>query len=499
MRAPFAIVVFFAALASTVACSDTVEPEDEADAGTPRPDAETPHDAGMTTSHPDGGLIAIRIAAAGSTSLAPGDTRMLTATGVRADQSEIDLTAAATWSSDAPAIADVRAGGTVVAFAAGAANITASRGGIESAPLAITVEDDPPPPMPTEMRAAWVTRWSYSSIADLETVIGELDRANFNAVFFQVRGTADAYYVSSREPWASRLSGTLGEDPGWDPLAEVVRIAHGRGMVVHAWINTFPAWSGTTPPSDSATRHPLLAHPEWLCADEAGVPMPPQSSGYQFFSPGNAEVRAHIAGVAQEINDRYQVDGIHMDFIRYPGSNYCHDAASEAAYATALASRPDLSYSDFQRDAITALVTDLKSRVRFLSVASWGVYENVWGWSSVSQGNIDYMQDAHRWAREGLLDALCPMIYWATTEPRGGRLDFQTLTDHHKAAADQGGTWLFTGINAELDVSEVIKEIEYARTASAAGFVIFDYSLIRPALDALANGVLSERVPPPSR
>lgn len=490
------IAVFLAACA---ACSDAPAEVDDADAGAPRP-----NDAGMMMmAQPDASidpstLVSIRVAASGATSIAPGATLMLTATGVRADGSEFDLSNAATWSSDAPSIADVQAGGTVRAIAAGTANIKATRGEIESAPLPIVVEQDVPVAA-TEMRAAWVTRWSYTSIADLETVIGELDRANFNAVFFQVRGTADAYYNSSKEPWASRLSGSLGEDPGWDPLAEVVRIAHARGMVVHAWINTFPAWSGTTPPSESATRHPLLAHPDWLCADENGVPMAPQSSGYQFFSPGNAEVRAHIAGVAQEINDRYQVDGIHMDFIRYPGSNYCHDAASEAAYATAAAEQPGLSYSDFQRNAITSLVTDLKSRVRFLSVASWGVYENVWGWSSVSQGNIDYMQDAHRWAREGLLDALCPMIYWATTEPRGGRLDFQTLTDHHKAAADQGNTWLFTGINAELDAAEVIKEIEYARTASAAGFVIFDYSLIRPALDQLANGVLSERVPPPTR
>src|SRR6185503_13559863 len=102
------------------------------------------------------------------------------------------------------------------------------------------------------------------------------------------RGTADAYYTSSREPWAERLSGTLGADPGWDPLAEAIARAHARGIQVHAWINTFPAWSGLTAPAESAIRHPLLAHPEWLCADRDGTPMPPVASEYQFFSPGNA-------------------------------------------------------------------------------------------------------------------------------------------------------------------------------------------------------------------
>ena len=209
--------------------------------------------------------------------------------------------------------------------------------------------------------------------------------------------------------------------------------------------------------------------------------MPPASSGYQFFAPGNAEARAHIASVVDELEQSYDVDGIHMDFIRYPGPE-CYDGTP-----------------DFERDQITSLVRELKMHVHFLSVASWGVYENKWGWSGVSQGNIDFMQDAHKWARESLVDALCPMMYWATTEPKGGRLDFQTLTDDHKAAADAGGALLFTGINAELELQEIEKEIRYARTSSAAGFVLFDYSLIKDRLSTLSADVLSERVAPPTR
>ena len=72
--------------------------------------------------------------------------------------------------------------------------------------------------------------------------------ANFNAIFFQVRGNADAYYASQLEPWASRPSGTLGQDPGWDPLAVAIAEGHARGLEVHAWINVFPSWLGETAP-----------------------------------------------------------------------------------------------------------------------------------------------------------------------------------------------------------------------------------------------------------
>jgi uncharacterized lipoprotein YddW (UPF0748 family) len=460
-------------------------------------------DAGMIANPEDASdpiepleLASIEIRFLGPSTLAVNATTALEAIGTRTDGSEIDLTSAATWSSDQVAIAEVLAGGVVRAKAAGTASLKATRGAIESNLLQITVEETPTPER-TELRGVWVTRWSYSSVADLEALITDIDEANLNTIFFQVRGNGDAYYRSTLEPWASRLTGTLGEDPGWDPLAEVIRIAHAKNMKVHAWVNTFPAWSGTTLPIETTPRHPIRAHPEWLCADENGTPMPPASSGYQFFSPGNAEVRAHIANVVGELDTNYELDGIHMDFIRYPGPNYCHDAASEAAYTAALAANPGLSYDDFERDNVTLLVTELKARTRFLSVASWGIYQNKWGWSSVSQGHTDFMQDAHLWGSEGLVDALCPMIYWATTEPRGGRLDFQTLLDDHKAAADRGGAMTFAGINAELDLAEIEKEILYSRTASAAGFVLFDYTLIRDRLETLKNDVLSERVPPP--
>ncbi|MCK5526068.1 MAG: family 10 glycosylhydrolase, partial [Candidatus Latescibacteria bacterium] len=103
-----------------------------------------------------------------------------------------------------------------------------------------------------EIRAVWVTRWEYAS-DDLNAQaqqerVREIFRrardAHLNTVFFQVRGQADAFYRSRYEPWAAALSGQLGEDPGWDPLALAIEQGRLNGVEVHAWVNVFTCWNG---------------------------------------------------------------------------------------------------------------------------------------------------------------------------------------------------------------------------------------------------------------
>ena len=103
-----------------------------------------------------------------------------------------------------------------------------------------------------EFRGVWVTRFDWTGFgitpttATLDTMVGNIAAANFNAILFQVRGTADSYYAPGLEPWSPRLTGqltrALGVDPGWNPLAYMVAQAHAQGIQVHAYINVFPVW-----------------------------------------------------------------------------------------------------------------------------------------------------------------------------------------------------------------------------------------------------------------
>ena len=129
------------------------------------------------------------------------------------------------------------------------------------APIGAAPQPSEPTPQPTEAvlhetRALWVSRWDLEN-TDVQTVVDKAAAAHFNVIFFQVRGTADALYPSDLEPWSAGLTGTLGKDPGYDPLAELIQRAHARGIEVHAWINVYPVWMGKTPPPATAQPTPM--------------------------------------------------------------------------------------------------------------------------------------------------------------------------------------------------------------------------------------------------
>ena len=343
-----------------------------------------------------------------------------------------------------------------------------------------------------ELRGAWVTRWSYSSAADVERIFSDLQQAGFNAVYFQVRGNFDALYASSLEPWSAQLSGTLGQDPGWDPLTVAVAQGQATGLEVHAYINTFPLWSGSTAPPETSPRHAYLEHPDWVVADSSGAAMELNSS-YVFASPGNPAVRARVAVVAADIATRYDVDGIHLDYIRYADPDHSHDAVSEAAYQGS-----SLSWEDWQRQQVVETARGVYQAVDIpVTAAVWGIYENTWGWSSVSQGNIDYYQDSRAFLADGVLDANIPMIYWAVTDTPGDRLDFATLVLDHVSHAS--GRHVYAGISAELTYDEVLACVAASRAAGADGVVLFDYSTAAGDgwLQDFGDAVFSEPASPP--
>ncbi len=319
----------------------------------------------------------------------------------------------------------------------------------------IVIDDTAPIP---ELRGVWVTRWTFSSEEQVRSIMAELGEAGFNAVFFQVRGNFDAYYDSKLEPWASRLGG-LGTDPGWDPLGVAVEAGHANGLQVHAYLNTFPMWSGTTPPSSSSIPHALEDHPDWLLD---GMEL---NSSYVFADPAETGVQARVAAVAADIEERYDVDGIHLDYVRYPSAQY---------------TTPELG-----RAAVKDTVRGVQQAVDVpVTAAVWGIYENTYGWSGVSQGNVDYYQDSWAMAAEGLTDALIPMIYWSVKPTEGERLDFRVLVRDH--VAHKGSGALYAGIGADsLGKDEVLECIRVAREEGADGFVLFDYTNIDDYLDEL--------------
>ncbi len=319
-----------------------------------------------------------------------------------------------------------------------------------------------------EARAVWFHRWEWNDRQDIEDEITNIDNCHMNAVLFQIRGQGDAFYISEHEPW-SNLVGD--EYPGYDPLAVAIYEAHKKGLELHAYVNTMPAWSGSTPPV--SPDHIYNAHPEWIMVDASGTPMDP-SSGYADISPGIPQAAQHVNDVIMDIATNYDVDGIHLDYIRYPGwdipdKDYSHDDSSLARFARDYSgctpSTCPPQWDAFRRTLVTEMVaachdsvTTLKPWVK-ISAATWGIFY---------YGYTYYFQDSHGWMEAGILDFSAPMIYTGNTSDFQSRLHDHVVNSYGRHV--YGGIGIYLG---DVTPSVMVDEINICRSEGAEGQVMF--------------------------
>lgn len=276
---------------------------------------------------------------------------------------------------------------------------------------------------PTDMRGMWIASVSnidwpsapgLSAQAAQEELVGRLDtavRRGLNAVFLQVRPTADAFWPSPHEPWSAWLTGEQGVDPGWDPLAFAVEEAHERGLELHAWFNPYRV-ANHADPSRLAEDHPARRNPEWVVA----------YGGQLYYNPGIPEVRAFTQDAMAHAVEHYAIDGVHWDDYFYPypvaGESFDDDAAFEE-FGGDFDDR-----GDWRRHNVDLLVQEMGDRVRELrpgcrfGVSPFGVWRNssTDPAGSDTQGGVetydDLYADVRGWVKDNLLDYVCPQLYW---------------------------------------------------------------------------------------
>lgn len=355
-----------------------------------------------------------------------------------------------------------------------------------------------------EARGVWVTRWDYRSPDDVKAILAAVAAAGFNQVFFQVRGAGDAYYRSRLAPWAASLGGKLGRDPGWDPLALACGEARRLGLELHAWINVCTGWKGAQPPGRSRPRHLLRAHPDWRVRDRRGRAQPYADGAYIFVNPAQPAFQTHLEAIVAELVSFYAIDGLHLDYARYPAQDSSFDRTSQRLYRKARKREPGLDRAVWQRRVLADFVGRLRERALEarpdlrVSAAVTGIYLDRWGWGQVTQGLVDFHQDSHLWAEQGAVDTLVPMIYWPPAAQPGQRCDFGTLVADFAPLGEKVG--LQIGINAEAgDYAVLEREIAIVREHGLDGVVIFAWSALyeRGFLDLLGRGVFHRPAVPP--
>ncbi len=347
--------------------------------------------------------------------------------------------------------------------------------------------DTIPPEPAVEARAVWLSRYDYSTQAQLVALIDSAAAANFNIVYFQTRGNGDAWYTPGLEPWGRQLTGTLGGNPGWDPLAVALERAHAKGLELHAWMNVSPGWveSGGQPLAmpETTPRHAFLDHPDWIYKTPAGKRL--ADGSYELFTPAAAGYRTWVARIAADLVRRYPVDGIHLDYIRFPYAT--SDWADSLSLAQWQALPVPGNFDDYRRGLITDIVRQVYDSMKAvrpaarLSAATWGVYGRVTGWNNAG-GYDDRLQASRDWAAQGIIDALVPMVYWPITPVYGARLDFAYLADDHAKAVTNRHTYI--GLDIENDAlstngSLMANEINRARRAGAIGVSVFSAQILQ--------------------
>jgi uncharacterized lipoprotein YddW (UPF0748 family) len=291
-----------------------------------------------------------------------------------------------------------------------------------SEPAAGTPTDSPtPPPIETpspspapitygapQYRAMWVDAFhdGIKSPAQVEKLVADARRGNLNALFVQVRKRGDAYFNRADEPRALDIAASR----GFDPLAFLIKLAHASTprIEVHAWLNTFFV---------GETSGVYIKHSDWINRTNDG-----STGGY--LDPGIPEVQAYTRKVFVDLARNYDVDGLHMDFVRYPGVTWGYSATSLSLYmkatgATSVPAPDDVRWQAWRRDQVTAFVRDLHNDLRTAKltvklsgalICFGGGPATVADWSFTSAYSSVF-QDWLDWMQKGYIDFGVPMNY----------------------------------------------------------------------------------------
>jgi uncharacterized lipoprotein YddW (UPF0748 family) len=355
---------------------------------------------------------------------------------------------------------------------------------------------------PPELRAVWVDAFhdGFKTPAQVDDLVAWAREANLNALFVQVRKRGDAYYLRSFEPRA--------EDPefapGFDALQYLIDRAHAgpQRLQIHAWLATLPIWGERdTPPA--AANHPFNlrgtsagANDTWLMYRDDGTAWAGTgSAGTYYLDPGNPAVQDYTAGVYLNLLRNYDVDGIHLDQIRYyegDALRWGYNPTSVARFDQELGRDPndqpaptDPDWVAWRRGQVTALVRRIYLEAKAIK-PNVAVTAAVVAWGKGPQSADDWdtqapfasvLQDWQTWLEQGIVDYVLPMDYYRESSQGAW---FDTWTQWQVGHPGRRGVVL--GLGSYLNsADESLAQLTRARELGALGVALYSYAV--PTVD----------------
>ena len=299
-----------------------------------------------------------------------------------------------------------------------------------------------------EVRAVWLTTiggidWPHSYAVsarsierqkdELRAILDRLQRANINTVLLQTRIRATTIYPSAYEPWDGCLSGKPGKSPGYDALQFAIDECHSRGMELHAWVVAIPVgkWNSAGC-ARLRKRHPGLVR-------KIGA------EGYM--NPEKQQTAEYLADLCAEITANYDIDGIHLDYIRY----------HETWPMKVSRKQGRANITNIVR-AISHRVKSMKPWVK-MSCSPIGKYKDLSRFSSFGWNAYERVcQDAQGWLRDGLMDALFPMMYFRGNQFYPFALDWSEQS-YGRIVAPGLGIYFMSPREKDWPLSDITREM----------------------------------------
>lgn len=276
-----------------------------------------------------------------------------------------------------------------------------------------------------EMRAVWIATvenidWpvnrnssSRQQQEEMRRMLDGLAENNVNAIVFQARPTADAFFLSPLEPWSKYLTGTQGKrpEPYYDPLQFIIEEAHRRCMEVHVWLNPYRVVNGNG--TNSLSKDHLYNKQRDLFVNYGGK---------FYFDPGLDETRDFLNKVVKDMVERYDVDAIHFDDYFYPYPVDGKDFPDNETFRKY--PRGYTNKADWRRNNVNMVIEELHQTIKNVKpwvdfgVSPFGVWrnDNVDPTGSATRAGIqnydDLYADILKWLKDGTIDYVVPQLYW---------------------------------------------------------------------------------------
>jgi len=267
----------------------------------------------------------------------------------------------------------------------------------------------------TNVKALWVVRDYLTQKHLIDEVLYFANKNDFNHIFVQVRGRGDAYYNSEIVPKSHLV------ETDFDPLDYLINSNINSNLKVHAWINVYYLWSSTNSPVQS--DHLILNNPDWLDREKGDTYIKEElylrnrnrfiidGEGF-YLAPTNPNVNLYLINVVDELSKKYNLDGIHYDYIRFHNSRYGFNEVGLLDFNRKNIDKnnfdKEILLSEFKRNSITSFVKKASDKIRSNSnniIISAAVKPNIY------DAKLLFFQEWDLWLSAGYLDWAVPMNY----------------------------------------------------------------------------------------